>query len=257
MRGHIKKRSTWEFVIDLGLQPLKRCPTCRKRYWLEREPLRHCPKCQGPLEDRRERRQEFHTGYASKREAEEELAKALATIATGTYTQPSKILLADFLEAQWLPAIRATIRPTTFLSYKGHVERHIVPTLGRLPLQQLTGAQINAFYAKLLSTKGDASTRAISPSTVRRIHATLHRALKDAVRWNQISRSPADAADPPRSSSVDFEMKVWSVKELKTVNGHVKVPTYGHEKSPPPRASSSWSDLLVFGLLSGGTTPRR
>ena len=217
MRGHVKKRSTWQFVIDLGPQPLQRCPTCRKRYWLEREPLKRCPKCHGPLEDCLERRQQFHTGYASKREAEEELAKAIATLTSGTYTQPSKMLLADFLKDQWLPAIRPTIRPTTFLSYQGHVERHLVPALGRLPLKQLTGAHINAFYAKLLSDSENPKKRTLSPSTVRRIHATLHRALKDAVRWNQIICSPADAADPPRAAcGVDHEMKVWSPKELKT-----------------------------------------
>ena len=31
MRGHIKKRGTWQFVVDLGLQPLQRCPPCHKR----------------------------------------------------------------------------------------------------------------------------------------------------------------------------------------------------------------------------------
>ena len=215
MRGHINKRSTWQFTIDLGPHPLERCPACRKRYWLEREPLKHCPRCHGPLEDRLERRQEFHTGYASKREAEEELAKAITTITSGTYIQPSKILLGDFLNTEWLPAIKSTIRPTTFLSYKGHVERHLVPALGRIPLQQLSGAHINAFYAKLLGENTAEQKRQISPSTVRRIHATLHRAMKDAVRWNQIMRSPADAADPPRSSSADCEMKVWSAQELK------------------------------------------
>ena len=37
MRGHSKKRSTWQFTIDLGLQPLQRCPACRKRCWTKRE----------------------------------------------------------------------------------------------------------------------------------------------------------------------------------------------------------------------------
>ena len=28
MRGHIKKRATWQFVVDLGPQPLQHCPVC-------------------------------------------------------------------------------------------------------------------------------------------------------------------------------------------------------------------------------------
>jgi ssDNA-binding Zn-finger/Zn-ribbon topoisomerase 1 len=47
MRGHIKKRSTWQFTIDLGLQALQRCPSCRKRYWTKDGRLKRCPKCQG------------------------------------------------------------------------------------------------------------------------------------------------------------------------------------------------------------------
>jgi integrase len=82
-------------------------------------------------------------------------------------------------------------------------------------LQQLTGAHINAFYAQLLSEKKDGTKRSLSASTVRRVHATLHRALRDAVRWNRLQRNPVDAADPPRLSSADLEMKVWSRKELK------------------------------------------
>lgn len=211
MRGHIVKRSTWTFVLDRGLQPLQRCPACRKRYWLERAPLTACPQCQGPLEDHSQRRQEFHAGYKSKREAEEELIRALAALSSGTHVQPTKLLVVEYLTNQWLPAIASTIRPTTFLSYQGHVQRHLVPALGCLPLQQLSPAHLNALYQRLLSPNGQ---RALSPATVRRIHATLHRALKDAVRWNQLTRNPADGADPPRNAQ-EQEMKVWSVMELK------------------------------------------
>jgi integrase len=215
MRGHVKKRATWQFVVDLGAQPLQRCPACRKRYWSDRGRLRACPKCHGALEDRVERRQEFHTGYPSKKEAEQELSKVLATLATGVHIEPSKILLADFLRTEWLPAIRPTIRPTTFSSYATHVERHIIPRLGSLQLQQVTGAQINLLYARLLAEPGDKG-RPLSPATVRRVHATLHRALKDAVRWSRLPRNPVDAADPPRALGFDREMKVWTAKDLKS-----------------------------------------
>jgi integrase len=214
MRGHVKKRGTWQFVVDLGAQPLQRCPACRKRYWGDHSRLRSCPKCHGSLEDRIERRQEFHTGYATKKEAEQELAKVLAAIATGVHIEPCKMLLADFLRDEWLPAIRPTIRPTTFSSYGTHVERHIIPKLGSYQLQQITGVQINLLYARLLC-EPDEHGHLLSPSTVRRVHATLHRAFRDAVRWSKIPRNPVDAADPPRAVGFDREMKVWSATELR------------------------------------------
>lgn len=218
MRGSIKKRSTWQFVVDLGPQPVQHCSACRKRYWADHGLLRACPKCHGALDDRVERRQEFHTGYETKKEAEQELAKVLAALATGAHIEPSKQVLSDFLRDEWLPAIRPTIRPTTYSSYETHIERHIIPRIGSLQLQQLTGAQINLLYARLLSEPDDKG-RLLSPSTVRRVHATLHRALKDAVRWSKIPRNPVDTADPPRAVGFDREMKVWTAKDLKAFLG--------------------------------------
>jgi integrase len=167
------------------------------------------------LEDRLERRQEHYTGFRTKREAEAELAKVVGALASGTFINPSKLYVDEYLRKEWLPAIRATIRPTTFLSYQGHVEHHLIPEFGRIPLQQLTPAHINVFYQKLLTEKRRRGNRELAPGTVRRIHATLHRALKDAVRWNKIARNPADAADPPRAATCsEAEINVWSIAEL-------------------------------------------
>jgi integrase len=215
MRGHIKKRASWEFVVDLGLQPFQHCSACHKRYWSDRGRLKSCTKCHGALEDNVQRRQEFHTGYESKKEAEQELAKVLAALATGVHIEPSKMLLADFLRNEWLPAIRPTIRPTTFCSYETHVLRHIIPRVGMLPLKQITGVQVNLLYARLLS-EPDVHGRLLAPATVRRVHATLHRALKDAVRWSKLPRNPVDSADPPRAQGFDREMKVWTAAQLRT-----------------------------------------
>ena len=215
MRGSIKKRSTWQFVVDLGPQPLQRCPVCHKRYWSDQGRLKVCPRCHGPLEDRIERRQEFHTGYASKKEAEQELARVLAALACGVHVRRSHLLVGDFLLHEWLPAIRPTVRPTTYSSYESHVNHHIIPRIGSLALQQLTAAQINLLYGRLLAEPGPTG-RMLSPSTVRRVHATLHRALKDAVRWGKIARNPVDGADPPRALGFDREMTVWSAGHLKT-----------------------------------------
>ena len=235
MRGHIKKRSTWQFTIDLGMQPLQRCPACRKRYWTKDGRLKRCPKCQGPLEEGLARRQEFHSGFLTKREAELGLAKAVGAIASGTHIEASRLLVDDFLASQWLPAIRPTVRATTFMSYEGHIENHLIPALGRIPLQQLTASHINALYAKLLveNKKGRAKEvvkdggkeeerkTPLSPATVRRIHATLHRALRDAVRWNLIGRNPADAADPPRAPGCAGALvNVWSITDLKKFLAH-------------------------------------
>ncbi len=124
--------------------------------------------------------------------------------------EPAEIIVARFLRETWLPAARATIRPTTYSSYEMHVRCYLVPAFGHLRLQQLTAPAINGFYGELL--QGWNGRPVLSAATVRRIHATLHRALRDAVRWELMVRNPAGAADPPRARRP--EIKVWSAAQL-------------------------------------------
>jgi hypothetical protein len=56
MRGHLKKRATWEYVAELGPQALQRCPACHKRFWIKREWLSNCPLGHGPWEGARRRK---------------------------------------------------------------------------------------------------------------------------------------------------------------------------------------------------------
>jgi len=217
VKGHVRKRSSWEFVIDLGHQPAQRCLSCKRaRYWVERKKLEVCPKCGGELLDRVERRQKTQGGFATKKQAQTALSEVLVKLNADQYVEPAKITVREFLEDEWLPAIETTIRPSTFASYKGHVDKHLVPHLGSIRLQKLTPARINALYAELQQDGED--RKKLSPSTVRRIHATLHRALKDGVRWERLHRNAADATDPPKPKQAGGgkDMKVWSLEELQT-----------------------------------------
>lgn len=223
MRGHVRKRSTWEYILELGDQPAQRCTQCRKRFWTDSSPLKTCPACGGDLRDVLERRQAAHAGFKTKKAAETELNDALGAVQQGVYIFAPDVTLADFMRDEWLPAIRATVRPTTYRSYEMHLDRHIEPYLGTIPLRKLTGGRINGLYADL-QTRGRAKKdpkdedKGLSPATVRRVHAVLHRALRDAVRWNRLIRNPVDAADPPKQGRAAdaAELKVWSAKELRT-----------------------------------------
>jgi integrase len=134
---------------------------------------------------------------------------------------PTRITVREYLLKDWLPTIKGTVRPTTYASYTMHVEGHIVPALGSLQLARLSAQAINAFYAKYWPAAA-CKAKALSPATVRRVHATLHRALKDAVRWQRLSVNPVDAADPPRSQSKQRELPAWNAGQLVSFLSHVK-----------------------------------
>jgi len=33
------------------------------------------------------------------------------------------------------------------------------------------------------------------------VHVIIHRALRDAVKWERLARNPADPADPPKAAN--------------------------------------------------------
>ena len=78
--------------------------------------------------------------------------------------------------AGWLDtSARPAVRPRTFEGYRSNVEKHIVPSLGRTKLIHLTPDAVQALLNRL-------SEQGLQPQTVRNIHATLRRALNQAVR---------------------------------------------------------------------------
>src|SRR5450759_29221 len=218
MQGHVRKRgrASWEYIADIGVHASERCQGCGRRFWIERRPRQVCPKCGGRLIETEERRRQTKSGFATQREAQTAMSKLLVAVEEHSFVAPSKLNLREYLKNEWLPAIAATIRPSTFRSYKQHVECHICPQLGSVQLQKLSGSQINALYAKLsLSGKKDGKS-GLSPLTIRHVHAVLHRALKDAVRWERLTRNPIDAADPPSiRGDGNRELKTWSAAQLK------------------------------------------
>jgi integrase len=124
------------------------------------------------------------------------------------------MLLEGFLVDKWLPAIKTTIRDSTFAGYEGHVRLHIVPRLGSLPLGDIGPAELNAFYAELLENGKVSGRGGLSPGSVRHIHVALHRAFRDAVRWGYLDSNPAERCDPPRLSFNGNHMRTWTAEQL-------------------------------------------
>lgn len=126
-----------------------------------------------------------------------------------------KISVERFLSETWLPAVKNTIRTSTYLSYQSHLRNHICPHIGDKRLDRVDGAALNELYATLL-TRGRADGTGLSVSTVRRVHAMLHKSFRDAVRWGLLARNPVDSADPPKlRASRQGEFSTWTAEELR------------------------------------------
>ncbi len=148
----------------------------------------------------------WHSGFETKRDAEEERIEILGRLQRGTYVQPAKVTVGVFLREQWLPAKELTVEATTFAAYRSDVETKIIPAFGTRNLQALTPTEINCLYGELALR--------LAPKTIRNVHGVLHRALADAARWGLVTRNVADLADPPKASRP--EIMTWTADGVRT-----------------------------------------
>jgi len=223
MRGGIRRprgpHGTWSFVINLGPRPSQRCDQCGHREWLRRVRLTACPKCGGSLRDTTERRQQVSGGFPTKIAALKARTEALHDLGLGVPVVHENITVGKWLTEEWLPSLELSgLRATTLDGYRRSVRLHLaVGAFGRIPLQRLSREHIIAHHIWLRDqgARGN-SARPLAANTMVHIHATLHRALRDAVRVNLLARNPASDIELPKAGNEARGAKVnaWRDAEL-------------------------------------------
>jgi integrase len=177
MRGSITKRGdSWSALVDLPPDPV--------------------------TGKRRRKRITART----KREVETQVAELIHKAETG-FTAAGKLTVREFFD-RWLESAAPTLRPATARRYRDVARLHIVGVIGNLRLAKLTPGDVQRLYADRLAA-------GLSPTSVHHIHAILHRALDQAVRWGLLMRNVTDAVDPPRRSSP--EMRAWDARQVAAV----------------------------------------
>ena len=171
MKGHIRQRSkgSWAIVIDAGKDP-----------------------------ETGKRRQQWHTIKGTKRDAQRVLHEMLVAMEKGTYIKPSQLTLGEWLD-QWSDSY-VTIHTTqrTQESYRSIIHRHLLPSLGSIPLNQLRPQQLQSYYAHALANGRIDKKGGLSARSVLYHHRILSEALSHAVKMGVVARSVADLVDPPR-----------------------------------------------------------
>lgn len=128
--------------------------------------------------------------FKTRAEARRWLLQARADAAQGKLTARRPPTLRDYLEGQWLPAIQDKVKSRTRASYKGNVTR-VPDWLGAVRLDELKPAHFQRFYTEL-------SKAGLKPRTVRQNHMCLHKALKDALRLDLVTRNATEGVTLPR-----------------------------------------------------------
>ena len=157
------------------------------------------------------RRRKWHSGFAKKADAKEELVRLLNDAQKGVYIEPTKLTVREFVDDQWLPGLeRGNLRPGTVEMYRRSVKNRVLPDLGDLRLRDVTPARLSGWLGEL---KADG----VGDRTVEIAYVTAHKLLKSAVDLELLPRNPADnsAVREARPKSSTKEPTVWTLKQTK------------------------------------------
>lgn len=105
----------------------------------------------------------------------------------------------DVLCDRWLEYAR--LQPSTRYQAERALARYVRPRLGTMRLSKLRPEDLDRLYLDL--ERGFTGQRALSPTSVRRIHTNVRAVLGLGVRWGWIATNPAARAQPPPERQVD------------------------------------------------------
>jgi integrase len=181
MKGHLRERSPghWAIILDI------------------------------PDPNTGKRRRKWHSFKGTKRQAQIESARLISVVQAGSYLEPSKTTVAEYLE-KWLEHIKSQVSPRTAERYGELARKNIAPLIGSVALTKLTPMAISTAYSTALTNGRRDGGGGLAPRTVHHCHRVLKQALAQAVRWQLLSRNPADAADPPkveRATMTTYDLK--------------------------------------------------
>ncbi|MGH9247686.1 MAG: tyrosine-type recombinase/integrase [Acidimicrobiales bacterium] len=126
--------------------------------------------------------------FATKAEAERAFAAALADQERGGWVAPERgrVTLAEY-STQWLAARLTTrgepLRPRVRELYGGYLDNHILPTLGHLPLGQLTTPIVRRWHAEL-------GASGLGRSTIAKCYRLLRAILNTAIEDHHLVANP-------------------------------------------------------------------
>ena len=151
------------------------------------------------------RKRQKSVSVATRAEAKQAEARLITEVGAGQHRATSTRTVAELLDRwlEWRQSARP-ISPTTVATYRGYIDRSILPSLGHLQVGRLDAATLDTFYARL-RRHGGKDGRPLAASSVRQIHAILSGALNRAVVWGWIASNPARLASPPSIERADMQ----------------------------------------------------
>ena len=125
------------------------------------------------------------------------IAKQNAVISQTADNLPDCNLTVENLFAKWLREKTPLIKPSSYIRYKGLLDTHLLPALGKCPLNMLTAQKITGFLQEKMQSGRLDKKGGLAAKTIADILCLIKSAVKMAVRDFNLPQAAAILAMRP------------------------------------------------------------
>lgn len=151
-------------------------------------------------------------------EAKAKLKAAIEETKNLDVTKVGKYTVGAWMD-EWLENYaKVKVRPSSHQTYRGYIDSHIKPNIGKIQLEKLASLDLQKLYKKLLEKgrvdriESKKQSKGLSPKTVRNIHQIIASAMKLAKEQRLIAADPTEGCALPKLEH--REMKTLPIEQL-------------------------------------------
>jgi len=135
-------------------------------------------------------------------------------VANGYGVNSENIKLVDFLPTYY-KMIEQAISPTTFASYKGVLERDILPQIGHMKLKDIKPIHIQTLLCHLSSPDLRKNGKQLSSASIRRYLMVLKSVMSKAYKLEIIDNNPTDSRKLDIPTVITPDVAIFNEEEAK------------------------------------------
>jgi len=198
-----------------------------------------------------QRLQRYKTVRGSKKDAERKLRSLLSHVDKGTHVDRNRLTLGDWCET-WIRTYKLEKARKTRERYAELLRLHVIPKLGSLKLQNVTGDDIQNAYAELL-TSGGRRGQGLAARTVLHVHRLLSQVLAMAAKKRHVPRNAAEDVEAPEPKPTEIQVldKAQLTMLLTGLQGRALYPLVALAAGTGMRRGEllalRWSDVNLLG----------
>ena len=154
----------------------------------------------------------------TQKECKEKLKRAIEENAKVDAIRAEQYTVGQWMDVWFENCAKIKVRPSSHKTYRGYIDNHIKPNIGKIPLNKLSSLDLQKLYKKLLSggrverIESQKQPKGLSAKTVRNINQVISSAMDFAIDQKLISTNPTDSCALPRLEH--REMKTIPAEQL-------------------------------------------